>query len=347
MGEVHIRTEGMAGRITLTRPKALNALTYDMCRAIDAALIAWEGDPRITRVILDSAGDKAFCAGGDIAELYARGRAGDFAYGQGFWRDEYRMNARIHAYPKPVVSFLQGFTMGGGVGLGCHGSHRIVGETARISMPEVAIGLIPDVGGSYLLAQAPGHLGAYLALTTHRMTAGDAVYAGFADLMIPEAQWEDLKSDLCRGADLDRLADHAVPDPTSGLHALQVAIDAVFSAGSLSALVTSLSARDEPFATEARDRIARHAPLAMAATLALLQGHRRDATDMRAALRAEYRYTARAQDQGDFLEGIRALIVDKDKSPRWHHSHSPLPTAQLARDVAFMLGDLGGQELTF
>ena len=127
MDDIWIRKEGRAGRITLSRPKALNALTYAMCRQIDAALIGWAGDPDVALVLIDAEGDRAFCAGGDIAEMYATGTAGDFDYGRRFWADEYRMNARLAEFPKPVASFLQGFTMGGGVGVGCHGSHRIVG----------------------------------------------------------------------------------------------------------------------------------------------------------------------------------------------------------------------------
>jgi len=138
MTDVLIRIDGVAGRITLNRPQALNALTWEMLLAIEAALDAWRDDPAVKLVIIDAAGDKAFCAGGDIAQMYATGKAGDFAYGQRFWRDEYRLNRKIYHYAKPVVSFLQGFTMGGGVGVGCHGSHRIVGETAQIAMPEVA-----------------------------------------------------------------------------------------------------------------------------------------------------------------------------------------------------------------
>ena len=147
MSDISIRITGRAGRITLTRPKALNALTYEMCLAIEDALDAWREDDAVDLVVMDAEGDRAFCSGGDIAELYATGTKGDFAYGRRFWADEYRLNAKIFAYPKPVVSFLQGFTMGGGVGLGCHGSHRVVGESSQIAMPECGIGLLPDVGG--------------------------------------------------------------------------------------------------------------------------------------------------------------------------------------------------------
>ena len=196
MSDIHIRISGKAGHITLNRPSALNALTYEMVREIERALRLWTHDPDVALVIIDAQGSKAFCAGGDIAQLYETGCAGDFTYGQGFWRDEYRLNALMATYDKPIISFLQGFTMGGGVGVGCHASHRIVGESSRIAMPECGIGLVPDVGGSLLLAQAPGRLGEYYGLTAKRMEAGDALLTGFADYFIPEEAWEQLKSDL-------------------------------------------------------------------------------------------------------------------------------------------------------
>src|SRR6056297_2638543 len=184
--EIHIRREGRAGRITLTRPKAMNALSYDMCLAIEDALDNWATDDSVDLLMIDAEGDRAFCAGGDIQKLYQTGRAGDFAYGRRFWRDEYRMNARLAEYPKPVVSLMQGFTMGGGVGVGCHDSHRVVGASTRIAMPECGIGLIPDVGGTRLLANAPGRLGEFIGLTGHRLGPGDAIVAGFADHYLPE-----------------------------------------------------------------------------------------------------------------------------------------------------------------
>ena len=181
MIDILIAKDGVAGRITLNRLPALNALTYEMCNAIVVALDIWQSDPEITLVIFDAMGQKAFCAGGDIVELYSTGQLGNFAYGQSFWRDEYRLNAKIKAFPKPVISFMQGFIMGGGVGLGCHSSHRVVGDSSQIAMPECGIGLVPDVGGSLILANAPGRLGEYLGTTATRLNAGDAIMAGFAD----------------------------------------------------------------------------------------------------------------------------------------------------------------------
>ena len=196
MTDIETRIEGRAGRITLTRPAALNALDHGMCLAAEAALDAWAGDPAVALVLIDGAGDRAFCAGGDIAEIHRQGLAGDYDSGRAFWRDEYRLNAKIAGYPKPVVSFLHGFVMGGGVGLGGHCSHRVVCESTRIAMPECGIGFVPDVGGSLLLARAPGRLGDYLALTADRMGPGDALHAGFADLFVPAQDWPALKDRL-------------------------------------------------------------------------------------------------------------------------------------------------------
>ena len=218
MSDLHIRAEGRAGRITLTRPQALNALTHAMVRDIDATLAAWEGDDSVAFVLVDAEGPRAFCAGGDIAEVYASGRRGDFASGARFWADEYRMNARMARYPKPCVALMQGFVMGGGVGISGHGSHRVVGATTRVAMPECAIGLVPDVGASAILAAAPGRLGEYLGLTGHRMGPGDAIRAGFADSFIPEDRWPDLAAAVVDASDpSEAVAAFADPAPPGAL----------------------------------------------------------------------------------------------------------------------------------
>ena len=258
MSDIHIRTEGRAGRITLTRPKALNALTYDMCIAVEDALDRWRDDEAVALVILDAEGDKAFCAGGDIAEMYRTGTAGDYDYGRTFWRDEYRLNAKLAEYPKPVVAFLQGFTMGGGVGLGGHVSHRIVGESSQVSMPECGIGFVPDVGGTHLLAQAPARLGAYLGLTAARMDAGDAIHAGFADIYVPEAQWPALKETLVRTGMADAIAAQAETPPESDLAAAQAVIDAAFEGTDLPAILARLEASDAPVAERAHKAMSPH-----------------------------------------------------------------------------------------
>ena len=331
MSECLIRIVGVAGRITLNRPKALNALTWKMIREIEAALDAWRDDAAVQLVIVDAAGDKAFCAGGDIAEMYATGKAGDYGYGRRFWQDEYRLNAKMYHYPKPLVSFLQGFTMGGGVGVGCHGSHRIVGETSQIAMPEVGIGLVPDVGGSLILATAPGHTGEYIGMTATRMDAQDAIYAGFADTFVPEAVWDDLKAALSRG-EIDAIADAAVrPAGDSTLAALQDRIDVAFGGPDLAAIKRATS--DWP---EVRKMLARNAPLSLAVTLQIIHAVRARPSIER-ALDHEYRFTARSMEHGDFLEGIRAAIIDRDRKPQWQHATWDAVTqAEVARMTAPM-----------
>ncbi len=341
MSDVAIRREGHAGRITLTRPKALNALTYEMCLEIDAALKAWARDSAVALVLIDAEGEKAFCAGGDIAQIYATGRAGDYSYARRFWRDEYRMNARIAAYPKPVVSFMQGFTMGGGVGLGCHARHRVVGATSQISMPECGIGLVPDVGGSWLLSRAPGQLGAYLGLSGARMGPGDAIYAGFADLFLREADWDAAKAALIASGDPGALQGVTAPEPE--LAAQAALIDHAFAPETVAAILERLAGEQTPFAEKTLATLRRNSPLAMACTLDMLRRLGRSAT-IRQALAQEFRGTCRSLEQGDFLEGIRAAIIDKDRAPRWQHD-APGSVAQA--EVAAILASLGDDELTF
>ncbi len=341
MGEVAIRVEGRAGRITLARPEALNALTYGMVTEIDTALRAWRDDAAVALVLIDAEGTRAFCAGGDIAEMYRTGMAGDYDYGRRFWRDEYAMNARIAAYPKPVVSLMQGFVMGGGVGVGCHASHRVVGESARVAMPECGIGLVPDVGGSALLARAPQGLGRYLGLTGARMGPGDAIFAGFADHFLPDEDWPALVEALVATGDAALVVERAAAPPESPLARDAGTIAAAFAPGSLADIVGRVAEAPDPWAEAAGKALARNAPLSMACTLEMLARLGPEAS-LRAALGQEYRFTHRAMEHGDFLEGIRAAIIEKDNAPRWRHAG---PGAVTADEVGAMLAPLGAEEL--
>lgn len=341
MSDISIRITGRAGRITLTRPKALNALTYDMCLAIEAALDAWAQDDAVACVVIDATGERAFCSGGDIAELYDTGTKGNYAYGRKFWADEYRLNNKIFSYPKPVVSFLQGFTMGGGVGIGCHGSHRIVGDTSQIAMPECGIGLVPDVGGSLILALAPGRLGEYLGITGTRMQADDAIYAGFADLYAPELMWSDLIAELEKTGDPEPLAAAAHTPEPGALRSAQQDIDRFFAGESLNDIALLLQTEDTAFTTETLKKLGRSSPLSMACTVEMIHRLRGPGLSMEKALDLEYRFTYRAMELGDFLEGIRAAIIDKDRNPKWRHSGMDVPTADTAR----MLQPLGKDAL--
>ena len=341
MTDIDIRKTGRAGRITLNRPKALNALTEDMSLAIERALRDWAGDDAVALVVIDAAGDKAFCAGGDIAKLYENGTAGRFGFGQYFWRQEYRMNALIAGYGKPVVSFLQGFTMGGGVGVGCHASQRIVCEDSQIAMPECSIGLVPDVGGSWLLSRAPGRLGEYLGLTSARMTAGDAIHAGFADRFIPRDRWPDLIATLEREGDVAALDAVTETPPVSPMARDASEIDMLFAHDDLTDIVSACAAAEGAVAETATKALSRNAPLAMACALRLIRGAR--GNSITHALRHEFRYTYRAQAQGDFLEGIRAAIIDRDCSPKWTHLTAARVTVA---DIEAMLAPLGDDALT-
>lgn len=341
MSDVLIRKAGRAGRITLNRPEALNALTWEMCLKIEAALDAWAGDPEVALVLIDGAGERAFCAGGDIAEMYRTASSGDYGYGRRFWIDEYRLNAKVAAYPKPYVAFMQGFTMGGGVGVSCHGSHRVAGATTKIAMPECAIGLAPDVGGTALLAGAPGRLGEYLGTTGARMGAGDAIHAGFADLFIEDAAWPTLIAELEATGDTAALAEASATPPPAPLAAHRDEIDRLFSAPTLGDLTARLAEEGSAFAETAGAALARVSPLAAALALELIRAARA-APGVPEALRREFRTTWRAAEQGDFVEGIRAAIIDRDNAPRWRHVS---PAEVTGADIAAMLAPLGADEL--
>ncbi len=335
MSDIQCRIDGRAGRITLNRPKALNALTHDMCLELERALLAWRDDPQVDHLVIDGAGDRAFCAGGDITRLYQAGLDEDAEYGRRFWRDEYRLNALIHEYPKPYIAIMHGFVMGGGVGVAAHGSHRIVTDSTRLAMPECGIGLVPDVGGSLLLARAPGHLGECLGLTGHRMTAADSLYAGFADAYVPEDRLGALISDLVASDDADVwviIAGHAQPAGDSMLSAHMDDINAVFGGHDVIAIRSQLDANDALLTTLPRmaGGMAAGSPIALAATVALVRAVR-DAPTIETALDMEYRFTHRWLASTDFVEGVRAAVIDKDHAPRWRHDDvAAVPPALIA-----------------
>jgi enoyl-CoA hydratase len=200
--EVLIRVEGVVGHVTLNRPRAINALTLDMVRVIDAALTAWVDDPAVAAVVIDGAGERGLCAGGDIRAIYEAARVGDPAP-LTFWREEYRLNARLASYPKPIVAVMDGIVMGGGIGVSAHASHRVVTERSSVAMPEVGIGLFPDVGATYLLSRAPGELGVHLALTGVTIGAADAMTCGLAARCVPSGRLDELVDLLRDGTEPD------------------------------------------------------------------------------------------------------------------------------------------------
>lgn len=317
--DILTRKTGKTGRITFNRPRALNALNEAMCAKIETAVDAFAADPEIAMLVIDAVGERAFCAGGDIAAMYHHGLRGDYEAARQFWRDEYRLNAKLFNFPKPVAAFMQGFVMGGGVGIGGHASHRVVGDTTRVAMPECSIGLVPDVGGSLILARAPGRLGEYLGVTGYRMKAADALLAGFADYYIPETAWPALIAALEETGDWTQIDAAATSPGPAALAPHRAWIDLTFSAMELLPLVNGLAHDTSEIAEKTRALMAPGSPLSQAVTLELVRRSRgRDTIE--GALEMEYRGTYRAISDGDFLEGVRALIIDKDKAPKWAYA---------------------------
>jgi enoyl-CoA hydratase len=314
--------EGTAGVIRLNRPKALNALTLEMTRGIVAALDSLDADPAVSLILLEGAGERGLCAGGDIRGLYESARAGG-DLGRIFWREEYILNARIAAFPKPYVAFMDGIVMGGGVGLSAHSSHRVVTDRTRIAMPEVGVGFFPDVGGTWLLSRAPGELGTYFGLTGTAMTGADAVYAGVADVVVESNQLPALREALTqapRGASdaavraiIDRFA---TPNVVAPVAAQQPLIDALFGCNSVEEIVTALAHDGSKFAQTTLQTMLGNSPTGLKLTLKLLR-LARGSTSLEECLAREYRAALEIFVNHDFPEGIRAAVIDKDRNPRW------------------------------
>lgn len=340
--EVIIRKQGRAGRITLNRPHALNALTHAMAIAIEHALLIWRDDQEVALVIVDAAGEKAFCAGGDIQDLYRSGMEGDLEHGRRFWSDEYRLNALIAHYPKPYVALMDGITLGGGVGIGAHGSHRIVTERTMLAMPECGIGLVPDVGGSFILGHAPGRMGFYLGLTGMRLKADGAIYTGFADHLVPHDRIADLIAALCENGDISVIGDHCAEPDAGNLRSIAPEVDDAFQGTDPVLHLQRLDAAsaDGNWQQDAAKAIRRASPLSVQCTTRIIAAAA-DFSDISDALRQEYRFVWRCMDEGDFLEGVRAQLIDKDRNPQWRHAG----LEEAAGHADAMLAPLGDDEL--
>nr|WP_294518964.1 enoyl-CoA hydratase/isomerase family protein [uncultured Rhodopila sp.] len=302
------------GRILLNRPKALNALTLPMIRDCTRALHDWAEDPHVHAVVIGGAGDRAFCAGGDIRALRDARVSGDQAFVDSFFAEEYALNLLIATYPKPCIALIDGLCMGGGIGVSVHAPYRVATEQAAFAMPETAIGFFPDIGATFFLPRFPGELGTYLGLTGTRMTGADAVHAGFATHFTPRARLADATAALAR----DGIAALAAFDetlPGFSLAPHRTAIDRCFAADTVAEIVARLSEEDADWSRAALKALRAASPSALHWTLRSLR-RGRDLT-LKQALEAEFALTRTTMAHPDFTEGVRAMVVDKDRSPRW------------------------------
>ncbi len=314
-GEVLPRQDGWLGRITLNRPQAINALSLGMVRSMHKALRRWRSDRRVRTVLIDGAGARGLCAGGDIrAAVASLGR--DAAHADRFWEEEYALVAAIAGYPKPVVALMDGVVMGGGVGISAHARHRVVTERSRIAMPETIIGFTPDVGASYLLSRAPGATGLRLALTGSAVGGADAISCGLADRLVPSDRLAALAALLSHAAPGRAIEAVAVAPPPAALATARDWIDLAYAGDSVEAILEALRARPEPQAAADLADLAARSPMALKVTLRSLQSAAA-LPDLAACLGQELRLARALTRRADFAEGVRAQLIDKDRAPRW------------------------------
>jgi len=348
--EIIFERRGGLGIVRLNRPKALNTLSLGMYRRFAPQLVAWGDDPNVHAIVVMGEGGRAFCAGGDVRAIYdARQTSGGAS--TDFFREEYSLIAHVHRFPKPYIALMDGIVMGGGAGISVNGSHRVATEKTLFAMPEVQIGLFPDVGASRFLNLCPGRLGLYLALTGRRINAADTLYGKFATHHVPSDRlpalvdalatlsWRAGEARAQLDATLTRFASAA---DASTLATIQQDIDRIFAASSVEAIVAALARETTAWAKEAHAAMIRASPSSLKITfqqLALGRG-----MNVEAALALEYRLTQHVLAANDFFEGIRATLVDKDNAPRWRPD-SLASVTQNSVDGYF--ASLGARELTF
>ncbi|WGR68426.1 MULTISPECIES: enoyl-CoA hydratase/isomerase family protein [unclassified Bradyrhizobium] len=348
-GDLVARVEGFAGVIRLNRPKAINAVTLEMFRDIEKALDRFETDPAVAVILLEGAGERGLCAGGDIRALWESSKVnGDL--GKILWREEYILNARIKKFPKPYVAFMDGIVMGGGVGLSAHASHRVVTDRTKLAMPEVGLGFFPDVGGTYLLSHAPGEIGTYFGLTGQTMNGPDAIHAKFADAVVPATKLPALREALTKvrpgatAAEVSKLIDGFATGGTAGpVAAKQATTDALFAFDRMEDIVAALKRDGSDFAIATLKTLGEKSPRGMVVTLKLLR-LARQASSLEECLVREYRAALEVFRSDDFREGVRAAVIDKDRNPTW----SPPRIEDVTPDmVAPYFAEIGADELKF
>jgi enoyl-CoA hydratase len=313
--EILFAKQGRIGLVTLNRPQALNALTRTMCIALHRQLMDWAMDDDVQAVVVEGAGGKAFCAGGDVVAMHRDGKAGSPDF-QGFFHDEYRMNQAIAHYPKPYVALVDGISMGGGVGISVHAPYRVATEKTLFAMPETGIGLIPDVGGTHALPRFPGEFGTWAGFTGARVRGGDCVAIGYCTHFVPSAEIPALKERLANSHEsvAEVLATFdSDPGPLT-LPALRDGIDYLFSQNQVEDILSLLDDGDD-WAQEQAATIRRMSPTSLKLTLHALRAG--EGASIEQCLKLEYRMVSAIKQGHDFYEGVRAQLIDKDRSPKW------------------------------
>lgn len=342
--EVLFAVKGDRASITLNRPKALNALNHAMVLEITARLHDWAGDDAVREVVISGAGEHAFCAGGDVVGIAKRILAGEVGTGlsANFFREEYRLNRIIRTYPKPYLAILDGITMGGGVGLSIHGRYRIATDRTVLAMPEMAIGFFPDVGGGYALARFPGKSGLYMALSGARARAADCLYVGAATHYVSDGNLAKLV-DAINSAPIETLLDTYAEDPGSPpMRERQAQIDRCFAGGSVEAILAALDAEGGEWAEKTAATLRHVAPLSL--KVAHRQLTEAAGLEFDANMVMEYRLCQRFMADHDFCEGVRAVLIDKDKAPAWRPASLDAVGDEIV-DAYF--APLGERDLTF
>ncbi|MBW8308241.1 MAG: enoyl-CoA hydratase/isomerase family protein [Candidatus Paracaedibacteraceae bacterium] len=342
--EVLISKRGQAGIITLNRPKALNSLNLEMIRTIMKTLKQWERDDQVVCVIIEGAGDKAFCAGGDIRSVYLAKLEGRRDYKDAIFREEYELNYYISKYSKPYISLVNGICMGGGLGISVHGAYRVVTEKTIMAMPETGIGFFPDVGASYFLNKCPGSIGMFMAITGEKITGADALYCGLATQYVSTEKIEALREALTQITSAHHvpqvIAQFIIDAPASELADYQSLIDEIFTGKTAVEVLDKLYQAKHPKAYEWVRNLAKKSPLSMAIAFTLLKRAR--GRSLKRCLPLEFRLSQRFVEHYDFFEGIRALLVDKDNDPKWQPNHMSKVTRDMIRSY---FKDLGLKEL--
>ena len=336
--------DGKVGRIRLNRPKAIHALTRDMCSTMIAALVEWRRDPAVEAILLDHAEGRGFCAGGDVVML-AKSGAGDGAEARAFFHEEYRLNHLLFTYVKPTIAFMDGITMGGGVGIALPCRYRVATENSRFAMPETAIGLFPDVGGGWYLPRLPGRVGRYLALTGARIDGADCLLLGLATHYLPSAALDEVKAGIAAAPERieEMLNEASVEPPPAKIAGELPAIDRLFAADDYEEILAELEADGSEWAEAALATLRCRSPQACKVSLRLLY----DGSlmqDFADEMRQEYALATRVVQRPDFVEGVRALLVDKDNQPAWD---PPTPDAVTDRMLDRMFAPMPpGEEWT-